>query len=164
MNSSMSALGIVHTVISVPPIVFGLIGFIRDGQIDPRRRIGQLYMAGLVASIVTSFGLSSSGGFNPGHALGLLALALMGVGVVVEKIRVLGRAIPYVRTLMFSMTFLLLLVPGINETLTRVPAGQPLASGPGSPIVLRSLLGALILFLVGSSYQVVTLRRSARAH
>ncbi|OJH35771.1 hypothetical protein BON30_37615 [Cystobacter ferrugineus] len=163
MSSSMSTLGIVHTVISVVPLVLGVLAFARDGQIDPRNRIGKLYIATMVASIVTSFGLSSRDGFNPGHALGLLALGLMLAGAVAGKIRGLGRALPYVRTLTFSASFLLLLVPGVNETLTRLPVGQPLASGPESPLVQRSLLGLLLLFLLGSSYQVFKLRGSERA-
>ena len=34
-----------------------------------------------------------------------------------------------------------MMVPAINETLTRLPAGHPLAEGPQSPAVLGTLLG-----------------------
>ena len=163
MSSSLSTLGLVHTVISIAPLVLGGVAFAREGRIDPRHPLGKLYVATMVASIVTSFGLSSRVGFNPGHALGLLALALMLAGAVAGTVRGLGRAIPYVRTLSFSASFLLLLIPGVNETLTRLPAGQPLASGPESPLVQKCLLVVTFLFLLGSSYQVARLRGSAKA-
>jgi hypothetical protein len=158
----MSAFGLFHTVLSVIPVVSGGWAFLRDGRIDPATRVGKLYLFGMVASIVTSFGLSSTGGFNPGHGLGLLALLLMGVGVLAPRLGWLGRGVPYVRTLALSASFLVLLVPGINETLTRLPAGQPIASGPQSPPVQAALLGALVLFLIGSTYQVMKLRAVPR--
>ncbi|WP_370540191.1 hypothetical protein [Advenella sp. FME57] len=46
----------------------------RYRRIDSTVRSGKVYLIGLVLSVVTAFGLSSSGGFNVGHALGILAL------------------------------------------------------------------------------------------
>jgi len=157
----MSVLGIIHTVLSVPPIVFGVWGFLRDGRIDPANRLGKLYLLSMVASIVTSFGLSSTGGFNPGHALGILAALMMGAGVLAPRLDWLGNGAPYVQTLSMSASFLVLLVPGIVETLTRLPAGQPLATGPQSPAIQMSLLILVVLFLAGTTYQVLRLRAGA---
>jgi uncharacterized membrane protein len=157
----MSVLGIIHTVLSLPPIVFGVWGFLRDGRIDPATRVGRLYLLGMVASIVTSFGLSRAGGFNPGHALGILALVLMAGAVLAPRLGWLGNGAPYVRTLSLSASFLLLLIPGIVETLTRLPSGQPLATGPQSPAVQGCLLTVLVLFLSGTAWQVRRLRAGA---
>lgn len=162
MANPMSTLGIIHTVLSLPPIVFGVWGFLRDGRIDPGTRVGRLYLLGMVASILTSFGLSSTGGFNPGHGLGLLALVLMAVGVVASRVGGFGRATPYVETLTLSASFMVLLVPGINETLTRLPAGQPIASSPESPPVQTALLVLVAFFFLGATYQVLKLRALAR--
>ena len=159
----MSILGIIHTAVSVPPIVFGLWGFVRDGRIDPANRVGRLYLLSMVASIVTSFGLSSTGGFNPGHALGVLALLLMGVAMLAPRLGWLGNGAPYVQTLSLSASFLVLLVPGIVETLTRFPAGQPLATSQQSPAVQGSLLVCVVFFLAGTTYQVLRLRAGAAA-
>jgi uncharacterized membrane protein len=157
----MSILGIIHTLLSLPPIVFGLWGFLSAGRIDPATRVGRLYLLSMVASIVTSFGLSSTGGFNPGHALGILALVLMAVAVAAPRLGWLGGGAPYVQTLSLSASFLVLLVPGIIETLTRLPAGQPLATGPQSPAIQGSLLVLVVLFLAGTTWQVTRLRAGA---
>jgi uncharacterized membrane protein len=160
MANPLSLLGIVHTLVSVPPIVFGVWAFVRDGRIDPGTRVGKAYVASMVTSVVTSFGLSSTGGFNPGHALGLVALLLMAVGAM----SVFGRATEYVRTLTYSASFMVLLVPGINETLTRLPADKPLADSPQSPLVQAALAALLGLFLCGATYQVLRLRGRAYGH
>lgn len=160
MANPLSILGIVHTLVSAPPIVFGVWAFVRDGRIDPGTRVGKAYVASMVASVVTSFGLSSTGGFNPGHALGLIALLLMAVG----GLGVFGRATEYVRTLTYSASFMVLLLPGINETLTRLPADKPLADSPQSPVVQAALAALLGLFLCGATYQVLRLRARTYGH
>ncbi|RKG89491.1 hypothetical protein [Corallococcus terminator] len=161
MANPMSLLGIIHTVVSLPPIVFGVWGFVRDGRIDPTNRVGKAYIVSMVTSVVTSFGLSSTGGFNPGHGLGLLALLLMAVGALAPR-PADGRATTYLRMLTYSASFMVLLVPGINETLTRLPAGQPLADSPQHPLVQSALAVLLVAFLSGATYQVVKLRGQTR--
>ncbi|WP_223642066.1 hypothetical protein [Corallococcus sp. EGB] len=164
MANPLSTLGIIHTLVSVPPIVFGVWAFVRDGRVDPGTRLGKAYVVSVVASVVTSFGLSSTGGFNPGHALGLLTLLLMAVGAAAPSVGLLGRATEYARTLTYSASFMLLLVPGINETLTRLPAGKPLADSPRSPVVQAALAVLLGLFLCGAAYQVLRLRGRGYDH
>jgi hypothetical protein len=161
MANPISALGAVHTVLSLIPVAAGLTAFVRYGRIDPASRVGKIYLGGMVASIFTSFGLSSTGHFNAGHALGILALVVMLVGTFAPRIAILGRAAAYVQTLAMSFSFFLLLVPGTNETLTRLPVGHPIGAGPDSPPVQAALVGLLILFLIGTTYQLLKLYRQA---
>lgn len=163
MPHPLSLLGIVHTAISLVPLAAGLYAFARYRRIEPGARSGRIYLAGLVLSVLTAFGLSSTGGFNPGHALGILALLAVTGALLAPRLAFLGRARPYLVDLGLSFSFFLLLVPGINETLTRLPAGQPLASGPESPLVKSALLAWLVVFLAGSALQVVQ-RLKARAN
>ena len=65
MPNSLSPLGIAHTLISLPPVVAGLYSFARHGRIDASRLAGRIYLFGLTLSVLTSFGLSSTGGLNP---------------------------------------------------------------------------------------------------
>jgi len=162
MRPPLSTLGIVHTAISLLPLVAGLYAFARHGRIDPATRAGRVYLAGLVLSVLTAFGLSSTGGFNAGHALGIVALLAMGGALLAPRLAFLGRARPYLAAFGLSFTFFLLLVPGINETLTRLPAGQPLASGPESPLVKTALLAWVVVFLAGSAWQALSLRASRK--
>lgn len=158
MAHPLSILGIAHTAISLVPVVAGLYGFARFGAIDPANRSGQVYIGSLTLSVLTSFGLSSTGGFNPGHALGILALLAAGGGLLAPRLAFLGRARPYLARLGLSFSFFLLMVPGINETLTRLPAAHPLADGPQSPLVKTALLLAFVVFVVGFVLQALALR------
>jgi hypothetical protein len=162
MRPPLSTLGMVHTAISLLPLVAGLYAFARHRRIAPGTRSGRVYLVGLVLSVLTAVGLSSTGGFNAGHALGILSLLAMAGALLVPRLGFLGRARPYLATFGLSFTFFLLLVPGINETLTRLPAGQPLAGGPESPLVKTALLAWLMIFLAGSALQALALRARRR--
>lgn len=163
MPNPLSLLGIAHTAISLVPLGAALYSFARFGGIDPATRPGRVYLAGLVLSVLTAFGLSSTGGFNAGHALGILALLAVFGAWLAPKLPFLGRASAYLATLGWSFSVFLLLVPGINETLTRLPPAQPLASGPDSPLVRGALLAWLGIFAIGYIAQALMLRARRRA-
>jgi hypothetical protein len=111
--------------------------------------------------VLTSFGLSSTGHFNAGHALGILALLAAFGSLLVPRLPFLGWLRPYLSTFGLSFSFFLLLVPGINETLTRLPMAHPLASGPDSSEVRGALSAWVLTFLVGFALQAWSIR-SAR--
>ena len=69
---------------------------------------------------------------------------------------------PYLAAFGLSFSFFLLLVPGINETLTRLPPAHPLADGPASPVVRSALLAWLAVFACGFVLQGRRLRRADR--
>jgi hypothetical protein len=161
MSHPLSAFGAFHTALSLIPLVAGLVAFKRHGKIDPKTGVGKVYWIGMVASVLTAFGLSSTGGFNPGHALGLMTLFVMLIATLAPRVAFLGRATTYIQVALMSFSFLLLMVPGTNETLSRLPAGHPIGNGPDSPPVQMALAGVFVLFLLGTAYQMVQLRRRA---
>lgn len=163
MLHPLSVLGIFHTVISLVPLAAGLYSFARCRKIEPNTRLGRVYLVGLMLSVFTSFGLSSTGGFNAGHALGILALLAVAGALVVPRLALLGRAKSYLVMFGLSFSFFLLLVPGINETLTRLPVAHPLAGGPESSLVKAALTVWLALFLIGYTMQVLSERARSRA-
>jgi hypothetical protein len=164
MPHPLSTLGIAHTLISLAPVVAGLYGFVRFHRINTAARSGQVYLAGLALSVFTSFGLSSTGGINPGHVVGVLALlAAFGGTWLVPRLRFLGRLAPQLQNFGLSFSFFLLLVPGINETLTRLPATQPLATSPEDPVVRTALLVWLLIFVVCFALQCLAFREANRA-
>ncbi|MCD0502117.1 hypothetical protein [Bordetella petrii] len=162
MPHPLSALGAVHTLISAVPFIAGAYSFWRYHGIDRATTSGKLYLGGLVLSVLTSFGLSSTGGFNVGHALGILALLAIGGALAAPRLPVLGRAQAYLSQFGFTFSFFLLLVPGINETLTRLPVAHPLAAGPESPIVRGTLAAWLLIFALGSALQMWAIRSQRR--
>jgi len=161
MSHPISAFGAFHTVLSLIPVLAGLAAFKRHGKIDPATAVGKLYWVGMAVSVLTSFGLSSTGGFNPGHALGLMALTVMLVGTLAPRLAFLGRAGAYLQVALMSFSFMLLMVPGTNETLSRLPVGHPIGNGPESAPVQMALAGMFVLFLLGTGYQLLQLRRRA---
>lgn len=160
MAHPLSLLGEIHTVVSLVPVVAGFYSFARYRAIRPETTAGKVYLGSLALSVVTSFGLSSTGGFNPGHALGIMALAVAAAAIGVTRLHFLGRLIPYLKTFGLSFTYFLLWVPGINETLSRLPPSHPIGNGPDSPPVQTALLVWVILFAAGSLYQAWTIHRS----
>jgi len=162
MPHPISVLGAVHTLISLIPAAAGLYSLARYRRVEPGTPAGKTYVAGMVVAVLTSFGLSSSGGFNVGHALGVLALLAIAGGLLAPRIAFLYNAHPYLSQLGFSFSFFLLWVPGINETLTRLPVAHPLASGPDSPVVRSALAAWLGIFVVGAVAQAIWLRTHRR--
>jgi len=158
MAHPLSTLGLVHTALSLIPVVAGLVSFKQYGRIDPNSVSGKIYWAGMVVSVLTSFGLSSTGHFNPGHALGIVAIVTMLIGTFAPGFRFFGRAGIYVQTVAMSFSFMLLMIPGTNETLSRLPVDHPIGNGPDSPAVQMALAGMFGLFLVGTAYQLFRLR------
>ena len=159
MANPMSTLGIIHTIISLAPVVAGLYSFVKYSAIRPSNNAGRIYMITLVLSVLTSFGLSSTGGFNAGHAIGILALLALAFSLIIGKVGLFGWLTPYLQAFSMSFTFFLLMVPGINETLSRLPPASPIASGPDSPVVQTTLLVWVVVFVAGICLQGWMLRK-----
>ena len=85
------------------PALVGLYSFVRYRGIDPATPTGKIYLGGLLLAVLTSFGLSTSGGFNAGHALGILALLAVSGALLVSRVRWLARAQPYLTQLGLSL-------------------------------------------------------------
>ncbi|WP_248800678.1 hypothetical protein [Pseudomonas sp. MWU13-2105] len=153
MTHPISPLGAIHTVFSLVPVVAGIYSFVRYYKIDPKTRAGSVYLISLTLSVATSFGVSSTGGLNAGHAFGLVVLLAAYAGAYVPALSFLGRARPYLGAFGLSFSFLLSFVPGTNETLTRLPIAHPLADHPMAPVVLNTLALWLGLFIIGFAAQ-----------
>lgn len=153
MAPSISSFGLLHTIVGIIPIIAGLYAFARYYKIDISKRSGKLYLVGTVFSVLTSLGVSSTGGLNEGHIFGVIVLFVAFGGALAPKIAFLGRLRPYLSNLGLSFSFFLSLVPTTNETLSRIPISHPLAEGPQSPAVLNTLAFFFILFIVGFIFQ-----------
>lgn len=164
MPHPISALGAAHTLISLVPAFSGLYCFVRYRGIDSATLAGKVYLGGLLVAVLTSFGLSSTGGFNAGHALGILALLSVAGALLVARLPGLPRARAHLAQLGFSFSFFLMWIPGIAETLTRLPLSHPFAEGPQSPVLRGALVAWLALFVLGAAAQqwAIRARRAVR--
>jgi len=156
MFTSISAFGLFHTAVSVLPIFFGLFAFVRDGKIDPKNRVGKLYLLTMFIGSVTSWGFIPTKGFTPGQVLTLITLALLFLGTLTLRGR--RREEGYVQAISLSASYLLLMVFATTETLTRLPVGNPFASGPTDPALTPVRLVLLVGFVLGLGYQLVRIR------
>jgi len=149
----LSNLGIFHTAIGIIAIVAAIISYIRFGKINLAHSTGKIYFYLTVATSLTSLGISKHGGFNAGHAFAVFIVAIVGAAYFLYAKRKGNNKARYIENFCLSFSFFLSWVPTINETLTRVPVAHPFAKAPSDPIIARTLLVFLILFIAGSIYQ-----------
>ncbi|KAA2243801.1 hypothetical protein F0L74_15105 [Chitinophaga agrisoli] len=159
----MSILGLIHTIIAIIALVFAANGLIKTGFVSPFSATGKWYSIMTVLACLTSFGLSKAGGFNPGHAIGILILVLLAIAYLIGKNASRKRILLYVQVFAMTATVFLSLIPAVNETLSRVPAGAPLATGPDDPLVQNVVKVLLVLFIIGVTAQILKLRKTSLA-
>ena len=159
----LSNLGIFHTLIGVAAIVAALISFIKYGKIDLSKLTGKIYFYTTLITSLTALGLSKHGGFNPGHVLSLLVVILILVAYFLYfRKKENGRA-RYFENFALSFSFLLSMLPTVNETFTRIPVGHPLAKDINDPLIGKTLLLLLVLFIAGSVYQFIIQKKINKA-
>jgi hypothetical protein len=149
-----------HTAVSVLAIGFGLLAFVRDGEIDPSNRRGKLYLVTMLIGSVSSFGFIPALGFTPGQVLTLITLSLLFAGTFTLWGQRRGPG--YIQTISLSASYLMLMVFATTETLKRVPISHPFASGPADPSLIPVRLGLLVAFVLGVGYQVLQIRATNR--
>lgn len=164
----MSTLGLFHTAISVASLGSGTYAFWQDGRIAPRSLAGRVYLGTMFVSSATAFGIFRHGTFSLGHGLTVVTVALLVAALMADRSEWLGRWRGYVETISLSTSFLLLMVFTTTETLTRLPAGHPIAANPDAPILGAVRLVLLVAFIIGLSYQLprlqpVSVERRVRA-
>ena len=148
----LSGLGIFHTIIGIVAIVSAIIAFVKHGKIDLRQISGKIYFYCTLVTSLTSLGLLKHG-FNPGHIFSIFIVLLIVVAFYLAEKKSDNHTARYFENFLLSFSFFLSLVPTVNETFTRVPIGHPLAKAPTDPIIAKTLLFFLILFIAGSVYQ-----------
>ena len=154
----MTALGVVHTAFALVALLFGFIALIKYKEISLQNRSGLLYIVTTAITAVTSLGIYQHGGFGFQHILGILTLAGLAIGTAAERTQVFGAASRTVQAIGFSTTIFCHLLPGVTETLTRLPPGNPIVTSYSEPTLKIALLLVLISFIVGLTLQLRWLR------
>lgn len=155
----LSNLGIFHTVIGIVAIIAALVAFVRYGKIDLSQLSGKIYFYCTLVASATALGISKHGGFNPGHVFSLLIIILVATAYYLHSRKKGNINARYFENFFLSFSFFLSMLPTVNETFTRIPVGHPLAKDINDPVIGRTLLVILILFIAGSVYQFMRQRK-----
>ena len=159
----LSTVGYVHTFFGLVGVVLAFYMLIRHRKIDPKSSAGMAYFVAVTVSCILVFALPRNPpdlNAVPGYVLTLLTLTCLFLGFFIRFIRI--RASRFLEVLGLSGSLFFSMVPAINETLTRLPVGAPLASSPQDPLVLKSLGVLAILFVALCVAQIAHIRKSER--
>lgn len=141
----LSALGIVHTVLSLIAMACGIWSLVRRKEILLENLPGKIYLITTALTALSAFGLFNfNGKFGVGHGLTVLTLLAIAAGTMVAVTGIFGRWTRLLQALFYSTTLLFHVVPGITETLTRLPLGHPLVNRE-EPAILGPIYGVLFL-------------------
>jgi O-antigen ligase len=149
----LSNLGIFHTVIGIIAIVSAIVSYIKFGKINLAVLSGKIYFYCTVVTALTALGISKHDGFNPGHVLSILILVLVLLAYFLYLKKIGNNRSRHFENFCLSFSFFLSCIPTVNETLTRIPIKHPLAKDISDPLIGKTLLILLALFIVGSVFQ-----------
>lgn len=157
----LSSFGAFHTLVALVAVACGIVALARHGRIGTGSRAGLAYVLLTAATSVTGLFIFRHGGFGPPHALAILTLLVLAVSWWADTRNPAGPW-RYVAVLGYSLTLFFHLIPGLTETGTRVPVGDPVFSGP-EDATLKMLVGiGFLAYLAGAAYQALRLHRAAR--
>lgn len=154
----LSILGIFHTIVGVIAIVAAIVSYLYFGKINLAKLSGKIYFYGTTITAITALGFTKHG-FNPGHILSLLVLALVIVAYFLHSKKAGYNKARYFENFFLSFSFFLSWLPTVNETFTRLPLGHPLAKDIKDPLIGNTLLVIFILFIAGSVFQFISQRK-----
>ncbi|MET3928634.1 putative membrane protein [Lysobacter sp. OAE881] len=158
---NISPFGMFHTAIALVAVFFGVRSLVRYGEIGTRTRSGALYVWLTAATAFTGLFIFRHGGFGAPHMLAIATLVVLAAAAMAERAGGSGLA-RYVTVLGNSLTLFFHLIPGLTETGTRIPLGDPAFTGPEDP-VLKAIVGAgFLVYLAGAAVQAMRIRRGLR--
>ncbi len=149
----LTQLGVLHTVLSLVAVVAAVISLVKHKEVSPRQRSGQVYIVATIITCLTGFGIFQHGGFGPPHALGIMTLVVLAIAYAAGR-GVFGRVSRRIEIIAYTTTVFFHSVPGVTESLTRLPPGAPIASSQEDPMfpVIYGIF--FVIFLVGVTLQV----------
>src|SRR5215510_9790527 len=133
MIFGLTPLGVFHTLVSLVALYTGIWALIRYKQFSVYERLTQIYLVFTFITAASGLGIFQHGGFGPPHVLSILTILAIVAGVVIEKTVMFGGLTRYAQALCYSTTLFFHAIPGFNESLSRLPPGKPITSGPDDP-------------------------------
>lgn len=156
---SLSVVGIFHTLFGLFALIAAAWLIIKFQKIAISHPLGKLYMLATAITAGTSFFIFNHGGFNIAHGLAALTLAALFVAILLSLFKIFGTLTPYFQLVAMSSTLLFHLIPAATEVLTRFPLSDPLVKSFDDPLLHKTFLVILVLFLVLLIWQIARLKR-----
>lgn len=157
----LSPLGILHTVVAIAAVFAGFYLCWKDKQITASTPLGVFYLITTLIAAASALAIYKHGGFNAAHGLAVLTILAIAAGTITEKKPLLGGLNKYFVALCFSGTLLFHLIPTATEILTRFPMDAPLVNSFEDPLLQKTFLSIVIVFLVMFALQLNWLRKQA---
>ena len=157
--SSLSLMGILHTFLGIIAMMAGLIVLWQYKRISYQPKLGKIYLIATFITGATSLTIFNHGGFNIAHGLGVLTMLAVVVGVLAEKMQILGVLNKYFVNLCYSGTILFHLLPTTTEIMLRFPLDAPLVSSLNDPLLHNTFLIIFMIFMVMLIGQMIWLRK-----
>ena len=156
---SLSVIGIFHTLFGLFALVSAGYLIVKYHHIDIKRGLGKLYVLSTAVTAVTSLFVFNHGGFNIAHGLAILTLLALLVGLLLSWFKLFGKFTVYLQLSAMSSTLLFHLLPAATEVMTRLPLDKPLVSSLDDPLLQKTFLVILVLFLIMLLWQLLWLKR-----
>ncbi len=150
----ISLLGWFHTAIGITALVSAGIALSKHKEIGLQHRSGQVYLLATLITAVTALGIFQHGGFGAAHGLAVLTLIALSLGTLAATTGVFGRFSRYLQAVSYSATLLFHSIPAETDGLMRLPVGDPILSSIEDPILKKSYLVLLVLYLLGIGFQL----------
>lgn len=151
--------GMFHTLISLVSLFTGLYALLRFGEIRVAWRSGKIYIPFTIGACITGLFIFRHGGFNEAHALSILTLIVLAVAWWADRGAADRGGRRCIAALAYTLTVFFHFIPGFNETLVRVPVGDPFISGPKDPKLMMLVGGAFVVFAIFGAFQARRLLR-----
>jgi uncharacterized membrane protein len=158
----ISILGWFHTIIAIIALGSGLYSLFKFKFIKLSQLTGKIYLGcTLFAAVSALFIFQASGGFNAAHALAILTLLALLVGLIAEKTGLFGKLSPYIQATSYTGTFLFHMIPAITDGLMRLPVDSPIVTDIEDPLLKGFYLTFLIIYLIVLTTQILSLRKQS---
>ena len=141
---SISPIGWLHTLGSLPAIPLAAYMLVKHGRITPDTKSGRAYFWFMLLGILTVYPIAHQPVSSVAATI-TLAFLLIGYGIAIWQPA--RRLWTYLQTISLSLTVFLLMVPTVSESLRRLPVGDPLVTDLKDPLLL-GVQGALFLALI----------------
>jgi len=159
MIENISPLGFFHTFIGILALGSGFTLLWKSKSMSYIPTLGKVYLLSTFITAGSSLMIFKHGSFNIAHALGVLTIAAVVVGVIIEKTVLFKSWNKYFVNLCYSSTILFHLIPTATEILTRFPKQAPLVTSIEEPLLQKTFLVIFIIFLIGLTIQMMWLKK-----